>query len=117
MEWAVTLGRQRKTRTVVCRIGIDENAAAKGHHALPLVGDLNDGTVKHSVEDPKQKRLSSYDVGMRPAELIENHVARRCSTLYEGLPLQRHIGFDLFAWIWADRIQILLFVGGRQLWI
>ena len=39
MERAVKRGRQRKARTVVRRIGIDEKAAAKGHRYLTVVCD------------------------------------------------------------------------------
>ncbi|MBX3234516.1 MAG: transposase family protein [Nitrospira sp.] len=59
MERAVTRGRQRKVRTVVRRIGVDEKAAAKGHrwwrqkirdtfpHGQPLIGVCD--FLAHSV--------------------------------------------------------------------
>ena len=69
MERAVTRGRQRKTRTVVRRIGVDEKAAAKGHRYLTLVCDLEAGTVEHIAEDRKQESLESYYAGLSPEQL------------------------------------------------
>lgn len=69
MERAVTRGRQRKARTVVRRIGVDEKAAAKGHRYLTLVCDLDEGTVEHIAEDRKQESLSSYYAGLTPEQL------------------------------------------------
>ena len=69
MERAVTRGRQRKARTVVRRIGVDEKAAAKGHRYLTLVCDLDEGTVEHIAEDRKQESLSSDYAGRTPEQL------------------------------------------------
>ncbi|THJ24008.1 MAG: ISL3 family transposase [Nitrospira sp. CG24E] len=69
MERAVTRGRQRKTRTVVRRIGVDEKAAATGHRYLTLVCDLEAGTVEHIAEDRKQESLESYYAGLSPEQL------------------------------------------------
>ncbi len=68
MERAVTRGRQRKARTVVRRIGVDEKAAAKGHKYLTLVCDLDEGTVEHIAEDRKQTSLEGYFAGLTPAQ-------------------------------------------------
>jgi transposase len=64
MERAVTRGKQRKARTVVRRIGVDEKAAAKGHRYLTLVCDLDEGTVEYIAEDRKQESLDSYYAGL-----------------------------------------------------
>ncbi|MGE3977290.1 MAG: ISL3 family transposase [Nitrospira sp.] len=64
MERAVTRGRQRKARTVVRRVGVDEKAAAKGHRSLTLVCDLDEGTVEHIAEDRKQESLDRYYAGL-----------------------------------------------------
>jgi transposase len=69
MERAVTRGRQRKARPVVRRIGVDEKAAAKGHHYLTLVCDLDEGTVEHIAEDRKQESLDSYYAGLTQEQL------------------------------------------------
>ncbi|QPD05948.1 MAG: transposase [Candidatus Nitrospira kreftii] len=69
MERAVTRGRQRKAHPVVRRIGVDEKAAAKGHHYLTLVCDLDEGTVEHIAEDRKQESLDSYYAGLTPEQL------------------------------------------------
>ena len=69
MERAVTRGRQRKVRTVVRRIGVDEKAAAKGHRYLTLVCDLDEGTVEHIAEDRKQERLDGYSAGLTTEQL------------------------------------------------
>ena len=69
MERAVTRGRQRKVRTGVRRIGVDEKAAAKGHRYLTLVCDLDNGTVEHIAEDRKQESLGSYYEGLTPEQL------------------------------------------------
>jgi transposase len=69
MERAVTRGRQRKVRTVVRRIGVDEKAAAKGHRYLTLVCDLDNGTVEHIAEDRKQESLGSYYAGLTQEQL------------------------------------------------
>jgi transposase len=66
MERAVTRGRQRKARTVVRRIGVDEKAAAKGHKYLTLGCDLDEGTVEHIAEDRKQPSLEGYFAGLTP---------------------------------------------------
>ena len=69
MERAVTRGRQRKVRTVVRRIGVDEKAAAKGHRYLTLVCDLDEGTVEHIAEDRKQESLDGYYAGLTTEQL------------------------------------------------
>ena len=69
MERAVTRGRQRKVRTVVRRIGVDEKAAAKGHRYLTLVCDLDNGTVEHIAVDRKQESLGSYYAGLTQEQL------------------------------------------------
>ena len=69
MERAVTRGRQRKVRTVVRRIGVDEKAAAKGHRDLTLVCDLDEGTVEHVAEDRTQASLDGYYAGLTPEQL------------------------------------------------
>ncbi len=69
MERAVTRGRQRKVRTVVRRIGVDEKAAAKGHRYLTLVCDLDEGTVEHIAEDRTQASLDGYYAGLTPEQL------------------------------------------------
>jgi transposase len=66
MERAVTRGRQRKARTVVRRIGVDEKAAAKGHKYLTLGCDLDEGTVEHIAEDREQPSLEGYFAGLTP---------------------------------------------------
>lgn len=66
MEGAVTRGRQRKVRTVVRRIGVDEKAAAKGHRSLTLVCDLDEGRVEHITEDRTQASLDGYYTGLTP---------------------------------------------------
>ena len=68
MERAVTRGRQRKARTVVRRVGVDEKAAAKGHRYLTLVCDLDEGTVEHIAEDRKQESLDRYYAGLTPEQ-------------------------------------------------
>lgn len=68
MERAVTRGKQRKARTVVRRVGGDEKAAAKGHHYLTLVCDLDEGPVEHIAEDRKQESLDRYDAGLTQAQ-------------------------------------------------
>ena len=69
MERAVTRGRQRKARTIVRRIGVDEKAVAKGHRYLTLVCDLDEGTVEYIAEDRKQESLDSYYAGLTPEQL------------------------------------------------
>lgn len=69
MERAVTRGRQRKARTVVRRIGVDEKAAAKGHRYLTLVCDLDEGTVEPIAEDRKQGSLDRYYAGLTQEQL------------------------------------------------
>jgi transposase len=68
MERAVRRGRQRKARTVVRRIGVDEKATAKGHRYLTLVCDLDEGTVEHIAEDRKQESLDNYYAGLTPEQ-------------------------------------------------
>jgi transposase len=68
MQRPVTRGRVRKTTRRVRRIGVDEKAAAKGHRYLTLVGDLDEGTVEHIAEDPKQESLDGYYAGLTPAK-------------------------------------------------
>ena len=60
MQRAVTRGRVRKQTRVVRRIGVDENAVAKGHRYLTLVCDLDEGTVEYLAEDRSQESLTSY---------------------------------------------------------
>ena len=60
MQRAVTRGRVRKQTRVVPRIGVDENAVAKGHRYLTLVCDLDEGTVEYLAEDRSQESLTSY---------------------------------------------------------
>ena len=69
MERAVKRGRQRKARTVVRRIGVDEKAAAKGHRYLTVVCDLEEGTVEHVGEERKQETLDSYYTGLSTKQL------------------------------------------------
>lgn len=69
MEGAVTRGRQRKVRTVVRRIGVDEKAAAKGHRSLTLVCDLDEGRVEHITEDRTQASLDGYYTGLTPEQI------------------------------------------------
>ncbi len=69
MERAVTRGRQRKARTVVRRIGVDEKAAAKGHTYLTLVCDLDEGTVEHIAEGRTQESLDRYYAGLTQVQL------------------------------------------------
>jgi transposase len=64
MERAVTRGRQRKVRTVVRRVGVDEQEAAKGHTHLTLVCDLDEGTGEHIAEDRKHASLEGYFAGL-----------------------------------------------------
>lgn len=69
MERAVTRGRQRKARPVVRQIGVDEKAAAKGHHYLTLVCDLDEGTVEPIAEGRKQESLDSDYAGLTQEQL------------------------------------------------
>jgi transposase len=69
MERAVKRGRERKVRTVVRRIGVDEKAAAKGQRYLTLVCDLDEGTVEHIAEDRKQESLEGYYARLSPQQL------------------------------------------------
>lgn len=69
MERAVTRGRQRKARTGVRRIGVDEKAVAKGHRYLTVVCDLDTGTVEHIAEDRTQASLVGYYAGLTPEQL------------------------------------------------
>jgi transposase len=55
-------------RTVVRRIGVDAQAAAKGHRSLTLVGDLDHGTVAPIAEDRKPERLGSDYAGLTQAQ-------------------------------------------------
>ncbi len=64
MERAVDRGKLRKVRRVVRQIGVDEKAAAKGHKALTLVCDLEQGTVEYVGEDRKQESLEAYYEGL-----------------------------------------------------
>ena len=69
MQRAVTRGRARKLARVVRRIGVDEKAAAKGHHYLTLVCDLDEGTVEYIAEDRTQESLAGYYAGLTPEQL------------------------------------------------
>jgi transposase len=53
----------------VRRIGVDEKAAAKGHRYLPLVGDLDAGTVEPIAEDRAQESLDGYYAGLTKEQL------------------------------------------------
>ena len=69
MQRAVTRGRARKLARVVRRIGVDEKAAAKGHHYLTLVCDLDEGTVEYIAEDRTQESLEGYYAGLTQEQL------------------------------------------------
>jgi len=61
VQRAIRRGRARTKARLVCRIGVDEKAAAKGHRYLALVCDLDEGTVEHIAEDRKQESLDGLE--------------------------------------------------------
>lgn len=69
MERAVERGRQRKQRTVVPRLGVDEKAIAKGHKYITLVCDLDQGTVEYLSDDRKKESLNRYYESLSPEQL------------------------------------------------
>ena len=66
MERAVARGQARKEEKGLRRIGVDEEAAAKGHKYLTLVCDLDEGTVEYVSEDRKQQSLEAHYDGLTP---------------------------------------------------
>jgi|SRR3989339_21851 len=64
MERAVARGKQRKSKNVVKRIGVDEKAIAKGHKYMTLVCDLDRGTIENITNDRKQESLEEYYIGL-----------------------------------------------------
>ncbi len=69
LERAVAPGQAAKGRRVVRQLGIDEKAAAKGHKYLPLVNDLEAGTVEYIGEDRKTDSLNAFFIKLTPEQL------------------------------------------------
>jgi transposase len=68
MQRAVARGRARKPRGLAARIGIDEEAIAKGHRYLTIVSDLDRGTVEFLAEGRTKESLFSY---LAPYTVVE----------------------------------------------
>lgn len=60
MDRAVMRGQERKEKTVVKHLGVDEKAFRKGHSYLTVVCDLERSTVEHVAEDRKTESLAGY---------------------------------------------------------
>ena len=60
MERAVERGLQRKHKSIVARLGVDEKAIAKGHTYVTLVCDLDRSTVEYVGEGRRQESLDGY---------------------------------------------------------
>jgi transposase len=60
MQRAVERGQERKQKTVVKYMGVDEKAFRKGHSYLTVVCDLERSTVEHVSEDRTTESLKSY---------------------------------------------------------
>ncbi len=65
---AVKRGQARQGARVVAQIGVDENAAAKGHAYLTLVCDLEQATVEYIGDDRKQESLDRYFTSLSAAQ-------------------------------------------------
>src|SRR3954463_4641418 len=68
MKRAVARGQGRKEKKPVRRIGIDEKSAAKGHHYLTVVSDLDHGTVEYIADERKQASLDEYFHQLTPEQ-------------------------------------------------
>jgi transposase len=60
MQRAVERGQERKQKTPVKYLGVDEKAFRKGHSYLTVVCDLERSTVEHVAEDRTTESLAAY---------------------------------------------------------
>jgi transposase len=68
MDRAVARGRNRKRRSAVKKMGVDEKSLGKGHNYLTLVYDLEAATVEHIEDDRRKESLDGYFSLLRPRQ-------------------------------------------------
>jgi transposase len=68
MARAVSRGRQRKRRSVVKKMGVDEKSLGKGHNYLTLVYDLDRVKVENIEDDRRKESLDAYFSRLTPRQ-------------------------------------------------
>ena len=65
---AVARGRARRRAHVPARLGVDEQAVARGHDDVTLVCDLTEGTVEYLADERKQASLDGHFTELTSAQ-------------------------------------------------